>query len=224
MTVDSAGTQVSVDHSATAISHLITPITPRRLLSPTRACYAPIVNSFTCACDIKHFSEHIVPKTTFSVSRPLEWLEWRQIRQRPLRRSNQPLLILDVIPLFEFELLISAFHGPLHQLNSSIFPCLFVVCCCPAMVTPDKISDLFNKYRQKSPKLIQYHFITNSTVILLYWPSTIKYWPVPPSTDLVPSYISQFHSILTQYHQVPNSAALYWPSAIIFLYKRLVQH
>ena len=35
----------------------------------------------------KHFSEHIVPKTTFSVSQPL-WLEWRQIRQRPLQRSN----------------------------------------------------------------------------------------------------------------------------------------
>ena len=43
------------------------PIRPRRLLSPSRA---PIVNSFTCVCDIKHFSEHIVPKTTFSVSRP----------------------------------------------------------------------------------------------------------------------------------------------------------
>ena len=47
------------------------PIRPRCLLSPTRACYAQIANSFTCACDIKHFSEHIVPKTTFSVSRPI---------------------------------------------------------------------------------------------------------------------------------------------------------
>ena len=63
------------------------PIRPRRLLLPNRACFAPIVNSFTCVCDIKHFSEHIVPKTTFSVSRP-RWLEWRQIRRRPLRRSN----------------------------------------------------------------------------------------------------------------------------------------
>ena len=62
-------------------------IRPRRLLSPTRACNAPIVNSFTCVCDIQHFSEHIVPKTTFSVSWP-RWLEWRQIRRRPLQRSN----------------------------------------------------------------------------------------------------------------------------------------
>ena len=34
-----------------------------------------------------YFSEDIVPKTTFSVSRP-RWLEWRQIRWRPLQHSN----------------------------------------------------------------------------------------------------------------------------------------
>ena len=33
------------------------------------------------------FSERIVPKTTFSTSRP-RWPEWQQIRRRPLRRSN----------------------------------------------------------------------------------------------------------------------------------------
>ena len=64
------------------------PIRPRRLLSPTRACFAPIEDCFTCVCYIlKHFFEHIVPKTTFSVSRPWR-LEWRQIRRRPLQRSN----------------------------------------------------------------------------------------------------------------------------------------
>ena len=40
------------------------PIRPRRLLSPNRACYAPIVNSFTFVGDIKHFSEHFFNKPT----------------------------------------------------------------------------------------------------------------------------------------------------------------
>ena len=92
-------------------------------------------------------------------------------------------------------LLISAFHGP-YWLSSSIFPCLFVVCC-PAMVTPDKISDLFNIYRHKSPILTQYHHISTSTT--LYWPSTTKCQPVPP-----------------QYHQVPTSNTFYWTSTIIY--------
>ena len=68
-----------------------------------------------------------------------------------------------------------------HWLSSSIFPCLFVVCC-PAMVTPDKISDLFNIYRLKSPILTQYHLIPNS---------------------------AKLYPILTLYHQVPTSTALY---------------
>ena len=38
-----------------------------------------------------------------------------------------------------FLFLISAFHGPLHWLSSSIFPCLSLVRR-PAMVTPDQIS------------------------------------------------------------------------------------
>ena len=65
------------------------PIRPRRLLSPTRACFAPIVNSFACVCDIlKAFLwAHCSQNNFFSKSRP-RWLEWRQKRRRPLRRSN----------------------------------------------------------------------------------------------------------------------------------------
>ena len=48
------------------------------------------------------------------------------------------------------------------------------------------------------------------------WPSTAKYQPLPPSTDPVPSYINQYHSILTQNHQVSTITALYWPSTIMY--------
>ena len=42
-----------------------------------------------------------------------------------------------------------------------------------------------------------------------YWPITTKYQLLPPSTDPVPSYINQYHSILTQYHQVSTNTNLY---------------
>ena len=70
------------------------------------------------------------------------------------------------------------------QLWFDIAHCLFV---CPTMVTPFQISTFFNKYRHKSPILTQYHHISTSTT--LYWPSSTKYQPIPPSTDPVPSYV-----------------------------------
>ena len=86
--------RVAKDGSATKCKP---PNRPRRLLSPTRACFIPIVNSFNCVRDNKHFSEHIVPKTTFSVSQP-RWLEWRQIRRRPLQRSNPCWYLMMLSP------------------------------------------------------------------------------------------------------------------------------
>ena len=53
-----------------------------------------------------------------------------------------------------------------------------------ASVSPDQISTFSNLYRHSSPLLTLYHPIPSSTN--LYWPST-----------------SQYHHILTQYHQVP---------------------
>ena len=47
-----------------------------------------------------------------------------------------------------------------------------------------------NIYRHKSLALTQFHLIPSSTK--LYWPSTTKYQPVLPSTDLVLSYINRF--------------------------------
>ena len=44
---------------------------------------------------------------------------------------------------------------------------------------------------------------------LFYWPSTTNYQLQPPSTDPVPSYINQYHSIMTQYHQVSIRTNLY---------------
>ena len=38
-----------------------------------------------------------------------------------------------------------------------------------------------------------------------YWPSTTKYEPVPPYTDLVPSCINHYRLLLIQYQQVPTS-------------------
>ena len=46
------------------------------------------------------------------------------------------------------QLLISAFHGPLHWLSSPIFPCLSFV---PLWWHPTKSSLVFNIYRHKSP-------------------------------------------------------------------------
>ena len=64
---------------------------------------------------------------------------------------------------------------------------LYSVVCqsvCEVSVTPDQISTFSNIYRHTSPLLTMYHLIPSSTN--LYWPST-----------------SQYHHILTQYHQVP---------------------
>ena len=60
----------------------------------------------------------------------------------------------------------------------------------PALVTSHQISIFFNIYRHKSLALTQFHLIPSSTK--LYWPSTTKYQPVLPSTDLVLSYINRF--------------------------------
>ena len=72
------------------------PIRPRRLLSPNRACYAPIVNSFTFVCDIKHFSEHFFNKPTTGTRVAAD--------SAAASTALQPLLLLDVIALLEFEL------------------------------------------------------------------------------------------------------------------------
>ena len=60
----------------------------------------------------------------------------------------------------------------------------------PAMVTSDQISTFFNMYRHKSPLL--------------------------PHTTTVPPNTNQYCLLLTQYHQVPSSTALYWPITIIY--------
>ena len=75
-----------------------------------------------------------------------------------------------------------------HWLSSSIFPCSFVCCRCPAMVTSDQIFLFFNKYKHRSLILAQYHLIPSSTKV--YWPSTTKYQPAPPHSDPVPPSIN----------------------------------
>ena len=67
------------------------------------------------------------------------------------------------------------------KLSSPIFCCLYV---CQASVTPDQVSTFSNKYRHTSPLLTLYHLTPSITN--LYWQNT-----------------SQYHHILTQYHQVP---------------------
>ena len=63
----------------------------------------------------------------------------------------------------------------------------------------------------KWPGTIMYQLLLPSTdpVPAPYWPSTTKCQPVPPSTEPVPLYINQYHTILTQYHQVSTSINLY---------------
>ena len=78
---------------------------------------------------------------------------------------------------------------------------------CPAMVTPDQISTLFNIYRHKSVVLTQFHLISSSTK--LHWPSTTKYQPVPPHTDPVPPNTNQHRLLLSQYYHVSTSSASY---------------
>ena len=64
-----------------------------------------------------------------------------------------------------------------------------------------------NKYQQVSPHTHPVPSCIASTAF--YWPRTIMYQPVPASTDPLPLYINQYHSILTQYHQVSTSTNLY---------------
>ena len=71
-----------------------------------------------------------------------------------------------------------------------------------------------NKYQQVSPHTHPVPSCIASTAF--YWPRTIMYQPVLPSTDPVPLYIDQYHSKLTQYHQVSTSTAFYWPNIIMY--------
>ena len=58
--------------------------------------------------------------------------------------------------------------------------------------------------------MTKYHQVPTTTAF--HWPSIIEYQPVPPCTDTAPSYINQYHSILTQYYQILTSTTFYWPS------------
>ena len=79
------------------------PIRPRRLLLPNRACFAPIVNSFTCVCYIlKAFLwAHCSQNNFFSQPTTVTRVAADSVAAST---ALQPLLILDVIALFEFEL------------------------------------------------------------------------------------------------------------------------
>ena len=60
------------------------------------------------------------------------------------------------------------------------------------------------------PLLIQYHQVPTS--IATYWPSTIMYQPVSPSSDPVPPSTDRYRLLLTQYHHISTSTAPYWHS------------
>ena len=62
--------------------------------------------------------------------------------------------------------------------------------------------------------MTHYHQVPTSTTF--HWHSTIRYQPVPPSTDTAASRINQYRLPLTQYHRVPTNTALYWHSTIIY--------
>ena len=66
---------------------------------------------------------------------------------------------------------------------------------CPVDRSVDVTINFFNVYRHKSPLLTQYH-------------SNTKYQSKPSYTDLVAPSYNQYRPILTQYHQLPTSAAL----------------
>ena len=71
-------------------------------------------------------------------------------------------LVLDRNFLLAAAPFCSSQPSMVQWLSTSIFPFSSFVCC-PAMVTPAKISTFFNICTHKSPTLTQYHLIPNST-------------------------------------------------------------
>ena len=71
----------------------------------------------------------------------------------------------------------------------------------------DPVPSWINHYRLI---LIQCHQVPTSRAT--YWPSTIMYQPVSPSSDPVPPSTEQYRLLLNQYHHISTSAALYWPN------------
>ena len=70
----------------------------------------------------------------------------------------------------------------------------------------DPVPSWINHYRLI---LIQCHQVPTSRAT--YWPSTIMYQPVSPSSDPVPPSTEQYRLLLNQYHHISTSTALYWP-------------
>ena len=71
----------------------------------------------------------------------------------------------------------------------------------------DPVPSWINHYRLI---LIQCHQVPTSRAT--YWPSTIMYQPVSPSSDPVPPSTEQYRLLLNQYHHISTSTAPYWPS------------
>ena len=102
------------------------------------------------------------------------------------RVTHQETLVADATPVLNTN------FGPRHTARSTLsyfvspkcLPQQWSMSRCQASVTPDQISTMSNIYRHTSHLPTLYHLIPSSTN--LYWPRT-----------------SQYHHILTQYHQVP---------------------
>ena len=84
---------------------------------------------------------------------------------------------------------------------------------------------LIVNHSQKTSKLPYFRLFRPDTQILsaltalywpstaIYWPSTTKYQPVPPDTDLVPSWIKHYCLKLIQCHQLGGTKpqSFQWP-------------
>ena len=73
------------------------------------------------------------------------------------------------------------------------------------------ISDYFNMTPKYFLPLLPY----------LYWPSTTKYWTIPPHSDPVPPSTNYYSPILTHYHQVPQTSAQFTPPGLVYTFLQL---
>ena len=72
-------------------------------------------------------------------------------------------------------------------------------------------------------RLFQHDTQILSALAALYWPSTTKYWTIPPHSDPVPPSTNYYSPILTHYHQVPQTSAQFTPPGLVYTFLHTIE-
>ena len=72
-------------------------------------------------------------------------------------------------------------------------------------------------------RLFQHDTQILSALAALYWPSTTKYWTIPPHSDPVPPSTNYYSPILTHYHQAPHTSAQFTAPGLVYTFLHTIE-